>query len=148
MNKRKPSPPKFPVWLLTRAASKIDRYSLVDDLEEEYGQIRRERGWFLAFLWYWKQILKTLPTVVLYSVYRSGVMAKNYALIALRNIKKRKVFSFINIVGLAIGLSLCLLVIKMVFGMYQSDRFHTKFLRQHWCPWKAKKRSIHVWKIG
>lgn len=51
-------------------------------------------------------------------------MFTNYLKVALRNILRSKVFSLINILGLAVSMSICLLVIKMIFGMYSSDRFH------------------------
>jgi len=43
-------------------------------------------------------------------------MLKNYFLVAFRNIKKNKLYSFINIFGLTIGLSVCILI-----GMYVTD---------------------------
>src|SRR4051812_32000897 len=56
-------------------------------------------------------------------------MIKHYLTIALRNLRKHKVFSSINIVGLAIGLSCCLLIAMYVqhelsYGDFQqkSDR--------------------------
>jgi len=48
----------------------------------------------------------------------------NYLKVAIRNILRNRVFSVINILGLAVSMSICLLVIKMIFGMYSSDRFH------------------------
>ena len=51
-------------------------------------------------------------------------MFLNYLIVALRNILHSKVFSLINILGLAVSMSICLLVIKMIFGMYSCDRFH------------------------
>ncbi|UCG26722.1 MAG: ABC transporter permease, partial [Bacteroidales bacterium] len=51
-------------------------------------------------------------------------MFLNYIKVALRNLLRSKVFSLINILGLAISMSICLLVIKMIFGMYSCDRFH------------------------
>ncbi len=43
-------------------------------------------------------------------------MLRNYLLVAFRNIKKNKLYSFINIFGLTIGLSVCILI-----GMYVTD---------------------------
>jgi putative ABC transport system permease protein len=53
-------------------------------------------------------------------------MLKNYFLVAFRNLWKNKVYSTINIVGLAIGMAACLLI--MVFVAYEKnfDSFHTK----------------------
>ncbi len=48
----------------------------------------------------------------------------NYLKVAIRNILRNRVFSVINILGLAVSMSICLLVIKMIFGMYSIDRFH------------------------
>ena len=41
-------------------------------------------------------------------------MFKNYLIIALRNIKKHKGYSFINITGLAIGIAVCILIFLFV----------------------------------
>ncbi len=51
-------------------------------------------------------------------------MFKNYLKIALRNIKRNKGFSFINIFGLAIGLTCSFLVFVYVFDEINYDRFH------------------------
>lgn len=53
-------------------------------------------------------------------------MLKNYILVALRNIRKYKSFSFINIFGLALAMSVCLLVILMLGDQYRYDRFNSK----------------------
>ncbi len=51
-------------------------------------------------------------------------MIKNYLIIAARNLKHKKVFSFINIFGLALGMSLCLLIITILKDQFGFDRFH------------------------
>jgi len=51
-------------------------------------------------------------------------MLKNYLLIATRLIKKNKLFSFINIFGLAIGLATCLLILLWINDELSFDRFH------------------------
>lgn len=51
-------------------------------------------------------------------------MLKNYLLVALRNIKKNKLYSFINIFGLTIGLSAGLLIGMYVVDELSYDRFH------------------------
>jgi putative ABC transport system permease protein len=53
-------------------------------------------------------------------------MFRNYLLIALRLIKKNKLYSFINIFGLAIGLAACILILLWVNDELSFDRFHTK----------------------
>ena len=53
-------------------------------------------------------------------------MIKNYFLIAFRNLKKNKVFSFINIFGLAVGMAAGLLIIQYVTFELSFDTFHSK----------------------
>jgi len=51
-------------------------------------------------------------------------MLKNYFTLAIRNLLKRKMYSFINIFGLAIGISVCLVILKYVDFELSYDRFH------------------------
>ena len=51
-------------------------------------------------------------------------MVKNYFKIALRNFLKNKAFSLINIMGLAIGMASCLLIMQYVSFELSYDRFH------------------------
>jgi putative ABC transport system permease protein len=126
MKNDSPQAPKLPEWILAKISRRVERHSLLDDLEEEYVKRYLDRGKTFAHVWYWIQTMRAVPTLLVYSLYRGMIMTKNYALIALRNIRKHKIFSFINILGLAIGISLCLFVISLIFFMYGSDRFHEK----------------------
>ncbi|MGB2765276.1 MAG: ABC transporter permease [Candidatus Aminicenantaceae bacterium] len=51
-------------------------------------------------------------------------MLKNYLKIALRNIKKHKGYSLINVTGLAIGIAVCLFILLWVQDELSFDRFH------------------------
>jgi len=53
-------------------------------------------------------------------------MIKNYFKIALRNLKKNKVFSFINIFGLAMGLACCMLIASFVYSELSYDKYPEK----------------------
>lgn len=53
-------------------------------------------------------------------------MLKNYLKIALRNLWKHKVFSFINITGLAVGMTACFLIFLYVHFELSYDTFHSK----------------------
>jgi len=52
-------------------------------------------------------------------------MLKNYLKIALRNIKRHKVFSFINLAGLAIGMACFILIVLWIQNELSFDKFHT-----------------------
>ncbi|NEU08562.1 FtsX-like permease family protein [Flavihumibacter sp. R14] len=51
-------------------------------------------------------------------------MFKNYLLLALRNLKKQKVFSIINIAGLTVGILSCLMIFLFVQNEFSYDNFH------------------------
>jgi len=53
-------------------------------------------------------------------------MWKNYIKTALRNIKKQKLFSFINISGLAIAMTACFLISLWIEHEISYDKFHEK----------------------
>lgn len=56
-------------------------------------------------------------------------MITNYFLIAMRNIRKSKVFSAINIVGLALGMSCTLLILLWIGDERNMDKFNKDSLR-------------------
>jgi putative ABC transport system permease protein len=51
-------------------------------------------------------------------------MFRNHLKIAFRNLVRNKVFSFINVVGLATGLSICLLIMLYIFDEVGYDKHH------------------------
>ena len=53
-------------------------------------------------------------------------MLKNYFKIAFRNLWRHRVFSFINIMGLAVGMTACFLIFLYVRFELSYDSFHTK----------------------
>ncbi|MFX0052972.1 MAG: ABC transporter permease [Candidatus Hermodarchaeota archaeon] len=53
-------------------------------------------------------------------------MLKNYLITALRNIRRNKGYSFINIFGLAVGIASCLLILLWVQDELSYDKFHDK----------------------
>ena len=53
-------------------------------------------------------------------------MLKNYLKIALRNIKRHKVYSLINILGLAVGMACAILILLWIQDELSYDSFHDK----------------------
>jgi len=51
-------------------------------------------------------------------------MIKNYLKVAWRNLKKNKIFSFINVFGLAIGLTCCMLISLYLYNELSYDSYH------------------------
>ncbi len=51
-------------------------------------------------------------------------MFRNYFKVGFRNILRRKIFAGINIFGLAISMSICLLIISIIMDLKSYDQFH------------------------
>ncbi len=51
-------------------------------------------------------------------------MIKNYLLLAIKNLKKQKLFSLINILGLTVGITCCLLIFLFILNEFSYDNFH------------------------
>jgi putative ABC transport system permease protein len=58
-------------------------------------------------------------------------MLKNYFKIAWRNLCKHKLFSFINIFGLASGMTVCMMAIIKIKDAYDYDTFHPNIARTY-----------------
>ncbi|MTI21869.1 FtsX-like permease family protein [Fulvivirga sp. RKSG066] len=72
-------------------------------------------------------------------------MFKNYFLIAFRNITRNKAISFINIFGLAVSMSICLLLIIIVADQMHYDDFHAKKDRIYRINTERTQQKEHLW---
>jgi len=118
------SPPKFAQWLLDIFLKKEQEEWILGDFEELFQSVAMDYGKNRAKAWYWIQVLKSVPSFIRNFIYWSAAMFKNYLNIALRNLKRHKLYSFINISGLAIGLACCILIFIYVKHELGYDRFH------------------------
>lgn len=73
-------------------------------------------------------------------------MLKNYFLIAIRHILKQKFYSFINILGLTIGIAASLFIILYITDEINYDRFHTNIDRLYRVGLNGKLagQEVHV----
>ncbi len=126
MRRKSPShrPPRMAQWLLERFIDKNIRYSALGDFEEIYARVAEYEGRFPARIWYWKQVAKSFPLFMTDSLYWRYTMFKNYLKVAFRKMLRQKLFSLINISGLAIGMAICILILLWVQDELTYDRFH------------------------
>jgi len=122
--KKKTKPPFFANLLANIIFPKNDNFYLRGDFKEIYFHILETEGRFSAWCWYWWQILISIPHFISDSFFWRLNMFKNYVKIALRNLKKHKGFSFINITGLAIGMACCILIFSFFQEELSYDNFH------------------------
>ncbi|MCP4724918.1 MAG: hypothetical protein GY863_07775, partial [bacterium] len=75
----------------------IEHESLFGDFDEIYISYRQNKGRIRAFLWQWMQIAKFFIPFVFEIIFRSTAMLKNYITVSVRNLRKNKFFSIINV---------------------------------------------------
>jgi len=72
-------------------------------------------------------------------------MLKNYLKIAWRSLTTSKTYSLINIIGLALGLSACMLIMLYAGHEWSYDQFHKNANRIYWAQAKLKLGSDSVY---
>ena len=117
-------PPKFANRLLSFFLKGSEGIEKLGDLEEGFWIKAEEDGIGKARLWYWWQVITTIPVSIKNSFIWGGIMFKNYLKIAVRNIKKYKTYSVINILGLAVGMACCFLIVLWVQNELSYNEFH------------------------
>jgi putative ABC transport system permease protein len=102
-----------------------DLLELYDYWVETIGERRARWRYGLSVLKLMRPLAKRRPVPHYDSpFFLSPAMIRNYLKIAFRNLVKNKVYSFINIGGLAMGMASCLAIGLYVWDEYSFDRFH------------------------
>ena len=115
--------PKIAKFLLKKFLSRQNQISILGDFEEIYLGIYSSSGRLNAFVWYWFQVLKSLPSFIINSFEWGVTMFSNYYKIALRKILQQKMYSFITITGLAVGLGVFLVLYAFFLYKMTADSF-------------------------
>ena len=124
MNSIQKLPPRILSCLLERLISIEIRSGAMEDFAEQYNWICQNRNRFIADIWYIAQILQLLPGVFFKFVYWEISMFINNLKLNLRNIKKHKIFTAINILGLSIGMTCSILLFLWIKDELSFDKFH------------------------
>jgi len=142
-------PPKYAQKLLRLFANKYEHETLIGDFDEMFQITLLERGQFLASHWYWRQVFKAIPAFLKHTIYWSYYMFKNYMKVALRMVKRQKIYSFINILGLAIGITCCLMIYLYISYEMNYDKFYPDSSRIFRVATDNKLQSrSHVWALS
>ena len=128
----KKNPPKLAEWLLSKLTVYGDNFRLLSDFEGEFNAIQDQESRRKACIWYWLQTVHAIKTYLLLSIFWSVAMFKNYVKIAYRNIRKNKIYSFINIAGLSISMAGFIyvlsgfLILSSVYSFSENPKFYLK----------------------
>jgi putative ABC transport system permease protein len=121
------NPPKLGQKVLALLSHYETEYSVSGDCGEEFEEREREKGRSRALLWYWGQVAFSLAAYSRISTSIGVAMIKNYMKITWRNIRNNKIYSFINIMGLAVGMACCILILLWVQDELKFDKFHENY---------------------
>ncbi|MFQ5769583.1 MAG: ABC transporter permease, partial [bacterium] len=101
-----------------------ERHSIIEDFEETFHEISQTEGILRAKCWYWMSVLKSFPEYLRLIFVWRVIMFLNYLKIAYRYFIGNKLFSFINVFGLAIGIATCVIISLWVQRELSYDHFH------------------------
>src|SRR5689334_20223715 len=122
-------PPKWPLKLLEWFCPRELYEGIEGDLVEQFyadltsnGErvARRKLLWSVIRFFHIEILLRNRFTIRLINT----IMVGNYFTVALRNIQKRKLYSFINAFGLSIGIAFCMLIWLFIQDELSFDQFH------------------------
>ena len=134
--KKEIKPPRLADRLLIWYCQRASIEDLQGDAEELFYEDLKRMSVARASLCYWQQVLSLIFSYAVkkrkahasYHELSSSTfnfyMIKNYFVIASRNLIKHKFFTIINVLGLAVGMSIGLLLIAMLSFLWTYDNFH------------------------
>ncbi len=124
------APPRWAEWVLGWLL-KDDWQSPIGDFHEYYNHLLEERGEVYARWWYRRQVIAILPVRLFEKGYWAVVMLANYLRTGIRSLSRKKGYAALNIAGLMIGLTCCILIFQFVAYQFSYDTFHTRGDRIH-----------------
>ncbi len=123
---------KIFLWYCKRASSE----DMHGDVEELFYKDLQQHTRLLANVLYWRRIFSLMFSYAVkqrkqkasHHMYSSNsfspVMLRNYFKTASRNLAKNRLFTVLNVLGLALGMSITLLFIAMLSFIFRYDDFH------------------------
>jgi putative ABC transport system permease protein len=134
MTKSSPNPPRLATRILEWYCKPEIAEDLQGDLYEYFHRNVEAHGVFRARIIY---IIDVIKFIRLYTVRKpkfidlliQWIMINSYIKTSSRNLVRNKLFSTINILGLAISMSVGLLLIAMLSDIYSYDKFNENYDR-------------------
>jgi len=123
----KEHPPKLGQKLLSFLDHYEWEYSVSGDCSEEFRERLQDGRRCRALFWYWGQVIFSLAAYSKLSTSTGVAMLKNYLKITWRNVRNNKIYSFVNIMGLAVGMACCILILLWIQDELSFDKFHENY---------------------
>ena len=117
-------PPRLAAWGLQKVLPYDPDKAYLDDIEEVFITTAEAHGRVRAYGWYWLQLLLALPASLNNTWYWGLYMIRHYIKTAARDLKKNKVASLINVVGLSIAVGCAVVLFLFIDLQVNMDAFH------------------------
>ncbi len=100
------------------------RDAVIGDIEEIYENICSRDGRLSGAFWYWKEVFRTAPRIMIQRLGNWFALNIRYFILASRNLKKNRVYTILNVAGLSIGIGVFALMFLMIQKEMSYDKFH------------------------
>jgi putative ABC transport system permease protein len=117
---------RFAKGVLSLITDEVICSSVIEDMEHRFSQDLKQKGRIRAEFGRIFQFVIIVVPLLMEAAFGGMSMFKNYIKTAFRNIKEHLGYSFINIFGLAVGMTVCLLMLMYVVNETSYDNFHEK----------------------
>ena len=130
MVNKPPSPPRWAECFLAWYCNPDLLEEIEGDLYERFLEYAEQKGAAKARRWYALNVFLFINRYTLrrnqptYTRLNSLDMFKNYLKIGLRNVRKHKWPSLINVLGLALAIGCCMVVYTFIYWTFNTDKFH------------------------
>lgn len=141
------SPPKFVLGILMRVCPPDLYEGIEGDLVEQFDADVKKAGLKKAKRKFIFNAIRFLhPSIMIRNRFSfdliNTMMLGNYFKVAVRNIQKRKLYSFINAFGLSIGIAFCMLIYLFIMDEKNFDQFHENSANIY----RIEEKSFDTWK--
>jgi putative ABC transport system permease protein len=116
--------PKIAGFILKALIPAYDFQYTIGVYEQSYLDIKRQKGKVPANLWLFFQLCLAFPAFLKMKWAGRMAMIKNYIKASLRTIRRKKIYSLVNILGLSLGFACCILTYVYIAHELSFDRFH------------------------
>lgn len=127
MSRKKTTPgiPRIEEWVIRFSQKEWDEAKR-GDYEEIYREFTEKSGIARGKILFLLYILRSFFPCLINSISWRIMMFANYLKVAFRNLRRQKLYSVINIIGLAIGITCVLFILIYVQNELSYDRYHEK----------------------
>ncbi len=90
------------------------KYTVIEDLNYRYNQHKENNLILIALIRYLSEFLLIVASYYIESILWGRIMFRNYFKTLYRNISRQKIYTFLNVFGLAFGLACFILIFKYI----------------------------------